>query len=136
MLEQERATAWARVSGSHDYHEIITIADGGVLAECGARWSTSESEGDVVAIPPKGETCKTCLCSSLVDRIRAALAGIDETNDPEIRERVYRTLLVHVRARHGFVFGELSDLGPPTEPISDPRLRARGTGPVVIPEKR
>lgn len=58
--------------------------------------------------------------AALVEVFRAALAALDDL-EPDEQDAIVRALVADLRARRPVAVAPLGVLGPPTEPIADPR---------------
>ncbi|HEU5275122.1 MAG TPA: hypothetical protein VFU97_15785 [Xanthobacteraceae bacterium] len=65
----------------------------------------------------------TARAAAVAELIRTALAAADQL-DPVERESIYKALFADLRARRPEAVSPMT-LGPPTEPIRDPRSGGR-----------
>jgi hypothetical protein len=58
--------------------------------------------------------------AAIIEVFRSALATLD-TLEPDEQTAIVRALVADLRARRPVAVAPLGELGPPTEPIRDPR---------------
>jgi hypothetical protein len=60
--------------------------------------------------------------AAIVEILRSTLAAVDEL-EPHEQDAIIAAIVADLRARNPVAVAPLGTLGPPTEPIRDPRTR-------------